>query len=314
MKQSSVGSSKSLFSVKDVAAVASGSIAYLVLAYIIIGFKADQIVLVGIFNALYFSSFQTRKLILGFLIFIVFWVLFDSMKAFPNYLFNTVHIESLYNAEKALFGIHREGTILTPNEYFKANGRLFLDLLAGLFYLCWIPVPLAFAVYLFIKNRLAFLQFSLTFLVVNLIGFVIYYLYPAAPPWYVENIGFHFIPHTPGNVAALSSFDQFTGVPVFAALYSKSSNVFAAMPSLHSAYPLIVFYYGLKHKIGMMNIFFGIVAIGIWFTAVYSRHHYLLDVFLGIGCAVAGIVLFNWLELKSTIVQKFLTKYHSLIR
>src|SRR6202007_1593795 len=107
----------------------------------------------------------------------------DYMKAFPNYRYNTVHIESLYHAEKELFGIHSASTVLTPNEYWFIHRQTFLDILAGFFYLCWVPVPLAFAGYLFFKDRTAFLHFALTFLLVNLIGFALYYIYPAAPPW-----------------------------------------------------------------------------------------------------------------------------------
>jgi membrane-associated phospholipid phosphatase len=35
--------------------------------------------------------------------------------------------------------------------------------------------------------------------------------------------------------------------------------------------------------------------VGIWFAAVYSGHHYVLDVLAGIGCGLAGIGLFNLL-------------------
>ncbi|MDQ3291637.1 MAG: phosphatase PAP2 family protein, partial [Bacteroidota bacterium] len=129
---------------------------------------------------------------------------------------------------------------------------------------------------------------------VNLIGFVIYYVYPAAPPWYVQHYGFTFIPGTPGNTAGLARFDNFFGIKLFHGIYSKSSNVFAAMPSLHSAYPVTVLLYGLKNKLGRVNMFFALIMLGIWFAAVYSFHHYVLDVILGIACALVGFDLFQW--------------------
>ncbi|HXO75010.1 MAG TPA: phosphatase PAP2 family protein, partial [Puia sp.] len=171
----------------------------------------------------------------------------------------------------------------------------FLDIMAGCFYLCWIPLPLGFAGYLFYKNKEAFFRFALSFLVVNLVGFVVYYCYPAAPPWYVEHYGFVFNAHTPGNTAGLGRFDAYFHVSVFAGLYAKSSNVFAAMPSLHAAYPLTVLFYGLKYKLRRANLFFGLVMVGIWFAAVYSSHHYVLDVLAGISCGLFGIFLFNYL-------------------
>src|ERR1700744_3576479 len=174
------------------------SLFYVLLSTLLVGFKSDQLVLIGIFNAAFFLSSISRKFIIGFSIFIVYWIIFDYMKAFPNYNYNTVHIEDIYNFEKHLFGIHFQNKLLTPNEYWRVNGVTFLDIMAGIFYLCWIPVPLAFAAYLFFTNRRRqFLLFSLTFVLVNFIGFIIYYLYPAAPPWYVQYNGFIFHPGTP---------------------------------------------------------------------------------------------------------------------
>src|SRR5882762_7593637 len=182
--------------------VASVSAIYMLLSALLIGYKTDQLFLVVLFNVLFWLSAPTRRFILGFSVFIVFWIIFDSMKAFPNYRYNMVHIESIYRAERSVFGIHLINGpnlvpgIVTPNEYWSAHSNSFLDILTGLFYLCWIPLPLAFAGYLFYKDKNAFFRFALTFLLVNLLGFVIYYVYPAAPPWYVQQYGFQFQPHT----------------------------------------------------------------------------------------------------------------------
>lgn len=300
-----------LFTQKDLLITSVISVIYLSLCKILIGYKTDQLVLVCLFNILYYLSFPTRKFITGFSVFIIFWIIFDFMKAFPNYQYNTVHIESLYNAEKSVFGIQTINGLITPNEYFHNHTNLFSDIISGIFYLCWVPVPLLLAVYLFFTDRRQFMYFSLTFLFVNLIGFVGYYIYPAAPPWYVQLHGFTFNAHTPGNTAGLSQFDNFFDIGIFAALYSKSSNVFAAMPSLHSAYPLIVFYYGLKNNLGIINLFFATVMAGIWFAAVYSGHHYVLDVVGGIIAAIIGIFVFNrWIIpnifFQRWVIEKFI--------
>ncbi|AKD04230.1 phosphatase PAP2 family protein [Pontibacter korlensis] len=280
---------------RSVLALAALSVGYLLLSYVLVGFKTDQLVLVGLANLLYFLSPVTRKFITGFSTFIFFWILYDYMKAFPNYWFNPVHIQDLYNAEKAVFGIQKGDDVLTPNEFWLQHGHPFLDVMSGAFYLTWIPVPLAFAAFLFFWDRRQFVYFSLTFLLVNLLGFVVYYLYPAAPPWYVQLHGFDFIAGTPGNTAGLVRFDEFFDITVFSSLYAKGSNVFAAMPSLHSAYPLIVFYYALRNNLGAVSkVLFGIITAGVWFAAVYTSHHYVLDVLAGIACASCGILLFNW--------------------
>ena len=298
---------------KSVVIVSLVSIAYLLLSSFLLGYKSDQLVLVLIFNVLFYVSSQTRKFILGFSIFIFYWVIFDYMKAFPNYNYNTVHIADLYNFEKHIFGIHLNGKLLTPNEYLTIKGTTFLDIITGLFYLCWIPVPLSFAAYLFFKNKKQFLYFALTFLFVNLLGFVVYYLYPAAPPWYVQHYGFQFQPLTVGNTGGLAKFDAFFHIELFKSIYAKGSNVFAAMPSLHSAYPVIVVYYGLRNRLGLVNVFFAIVVLGIWFTAVYASHHYILDVLAGITCASIGISVFNLL-CRLKFMKAFINRYEAIIQ
>ncbi|HEX8462087.1 MAG TPA: inositol phosphorylceramide synthase, partial [Segetibacter sp.] len=166
---------KGLFAKKDILLTTGISVGYLLLSKLLIGFKTEQLILVLLFNFLFYISFQTRKFITGFSVFIVFWIVFDYMKAFPNYLYNTVHIESLYNAEKSLFGIHFNNQLLTPNEFWQQNHQTSLDVISGIFYLCWVPVPLAFACYLFFSSkREQFMYFALTFLFVNLIGFAVY--------------------------------------------------------------------------------------------------------------------------------------------
>jgi hypothetical protein len=306
-------STEPFFSARHLLTTTVVSAAYLLLSYWLIGYKQDQLSLVILFNVCYYLSRITRKFILGFSIFIVFWIIFDFMKAFPNYLYQQVHIEDLYATEKKWFGIQQNGVILTPNEYWSANHTTWLDILTGFFYLSWVPVPLGFAAFLFFKNRKWFLQFSLTFLLVNILGFIIYYVYPAAPPWYIQEYGFSFQAGTPGNTAGLSRFDTYFDVSIFKSLYEKSSNVFAAMPSLHSAYPLIVLYYGWKFRLKWINLFFALIMTGIWFSAVYTSHHYVLDVLAGIVCAITGILLFSWLLTKQKIVKNAIDTYSRII-
>ncbi len=290
------------------------SAGYLLLSYFLIGFRPEQIFIPGLFTVLYAGTKGTRNFVLGLMPFIVFWVLFDYMKAFPNYRYNSVHIGDLYELEKKLFGIVSGGQRMTMNEYWELHHVKFLDVITGFFYLCWMPVPISFAAYLFYKQRRVALEFCLTFLLVNFVGFVGYYGFPAAPPWYVHYHGLAFDPHTPGNVAGLARFDNFFGVSIFHGLYAKSSNVFAAMPSLHASYALVSVYYGLRYKVGRgLNAFLILVALGTWFAAVYTNHHYLLDVLAGIAGALIGIFIFRRILLRMPKFRAFMDAYYKQV-
>jgi len=298
---------------KTLGILALCSAIYLVIIGLSVGLKAENWIIVICYNFFFLLSDSTRKFVAAFSIFIVFGIVYDLMKAFPNFLVNSIDVLQVYGLEKKLFGIHSHNLVLTANEYFAINHTTFLDVLSGFCYINWMPIPLCLALYFYFKNKLQFLHFSLTFLLTNVIGFCIYYIHPAAPPWYLAQYGSSINYHTMGNPAGLARFDTFFNCRVFHSIYSRNSNVFAAMPSLHSAYPIIVLYYSIKNKLGYINWFFALFVIGIWFSAVYSGHHYIVDVIAGLLCAVAGICLFQFVILKRTVVHKWLNTYKDFI-
>jgi membrane-associated phospholipid phosphatase len=86
------------------------------------------------------------------------------------------------------------------------------------------------------------------------------------------------------------------------------------MPSLHASYPVIVLFFGIKNKLGIANIFLAIIMAGIWFSAVYTSHHYVLDVLAGICCAIVGIWSFQWLVINNKLVKLFVQGYYTKIK
>lgn len=172
-----------------------------------------------------------------------------------------------------------------------------------------------FGLYLYFGRQVKiYLHFAIVFLLVNLIGFAGYYIHPAAPPWYVALYGFDFIEGTPGSVAGLGHFDEITGLGIFNGLYGRNSNVFAAVPSLHSAYTLVAFIYSMRAKCpAWIRVALAVITLGIWFTAVYTSHHYIIDVALGILCAITGYLLFEYLIMRIPAVARLLDRYTAYV-
>lgn len=296
--------------------VAGVVIFFIAITAIFVGLRPEHLLMVSVFLILFFAGKPTRKLAVGLLPFFIFGISYDWMRVYPNYEANPIDVRNLYDLEKSLFGIEENGVLLIPCEYFALHHSVIADLLAGFFYLCWVPVPIAFGLWLYLKkDRRLYLRFSMVFLLVNLIGFMGYYIHPAAPPWYAINYGFEAILNTPGNTAALGRFDELVGLPVFDSLYSRNSNVFAAIPSLHAAYMVVAFYYAIvKKSHPAIIITFAILMCGIWFTAVYSSHHYIIDVLLGITCALLGILLFEKVLMKINGFARFFDRYYNYIK
>lgn len=305
----------SLPSRNEILTVVVIAIIFIAITTVFVGLRPEHLLIVSIFLILFFAGKSTRKLAVGLLPFFIFGISYDWMRVYPNYEVNPIDVRNLYDLEKFLFGIEENGTLLIPCEYFALHHSVIADILAGFFYLCWVPVPIALGLWLYLKkDRRLYLRFSIVFLLVNLIGFAGYYIHPAAPPWYAINYGFEAILNTPGNTAALGRFDELVGLPIFDSLYSRNSNVFAAIPSLHAAYMVVAFYYALVKKCHPAIItIFAVLMCGIWFTAVYSSHHYIIDVLLGITCALLGILFFEKGLMKIPGFIKFFNRYQHYI-
>jgi hypothetical protein len=244
--------------------------------------------------------------------FTAFMMIYDSMRLYPNYEFNKVATIEVYDLEKNLFGIKYEGKIITPNEYTNLNLNPFLNIASGVFYLMWVPLPLIYAIYLFFADKLKLLEFSFVFLFLNLIGFVWYYMYPAAPPWYFAEYGTNVIYGMHGNPANFIHFDNIIQYPLFQNMYSKNANVFASVPSLHAAYPVLTCYYAVKFKNINFLLASIVITLGIWGSAVYSFHHYIIDILLGIICVIFALLLFEKVINKANF-KLVLVKYNQFI-
>lgn len=300
-------------SVREMAALGLSLALWLLVTALCVGFRPEHLWLVLLIAVMFLAGATSRRLVVALLPFAVFGVSYDWMNIVHNYEVNPVDIEGIYQAEKSLFGIAAaSGEQLTPNEFFALHTSPVMDFLGGVFYLCWVPLPILFGLWLyFTGKREAYLHFALVFLLVNFIGFAGYYIHPAAPPWYVALHGTDFDLTVPGNVAGLGAFDRMTGLGVFQGLYGRNANVFAAVPSLHSAYTLVAFLYAVRTR-GVSQTWrwlLGIVTAGIWFTAVYTSHHYVIDVLLGILTALLGYMLFEKVLCRLPAFARFLRAY-----
>ena len=201
------------------------------------GLRSDHVV-IGLLGLLDLYNEKTRLFLAQFFPFIATGAIFDSMRYFywPA-IEGRVHVAGPYLLERDWFGIGGQ----TPNEWLDAHHNAPLDLACGFAYLVYVGEYLAVAFLLFFRRRFDALRtFALCFLVVNLLGFATYFVYPVAPPWYVTQYGFgpvrmdiHPAP------AAASRFDLLLGTHFFEEMYGRGVDVYGAFPSLHVAYPLI---------------------------------------------------------------------------
>ena len=289
------------------------SVLYFAWMYFKIEIRPDHLLSYVLFAFLYFFNEKTRKFFFAMCPFIIYITVYDSLRAFPNYMYNTIHIEDLYLLEKHFFGVSLNGHLVTLNEFFAFHQHAVFDLIAGFSYMTWVPMPLGFAMYLYFTGRKSlFINMAFLFVLTNLIGFAIYYLYPAAPPWYVSTCGFEFNQNTPCIASRLGNFDNLVGLPLFKTFYSGNANVFAAVPSLHAANPVTCLLASFQLKNRALTAVFFLVTCGMWFGAIYGNHHYLIDVLAGGLTALAAFFVIRIL-LRKTVMNKYLLKYEEIL-
>jgi len=267
------------------------SVLYLAVVLALGGPGPEHFLLVGISLVLALWNDSSRKLALVGLPYLLYALVYDSMRWYADYIRSPIiHVHEPYEFDLRWFGIHG----LTPNEWLQRHTSRVLDFLCGLAYtpMFFIGESILLSIYFLAKGQVRRAErFVWTFVIANFVGFSFYYIYPAAPPWYVSDHGFVVDLAVRASPAGAIRFDHLIGIPLMQGFYGKSADVFGAIPSLHVVYPFLAVVYGwqLRRFRWVALAYFLLVC----FAAVYLNHHYLLDIFLGLGIALAVMGVFR---------------------
>lgn len=232
---------------------------------------------------------NTRLFILLMLPILLQNVFFDAFRLVPFHWYLPIHIEELYKFDQTFFSIAFNGKTYLPHEFFNLFQHPYLDFVSGLLYNALDPIVVIMVIVLWVKRgELSAARYALAFLLMNFFAFTTYFFYPAAAPWYVAKYGFvQPLGPIPGDPAGLARFDQMLGLGVSNEFYSMSPVVFGALPSMHAGFMMLVWLYSLKLS-KKWYISLGLAALGMWVSALYLQHHYLVDVLLGIVYALVA--------------------------
>jgi hypothetical protein len=256
-----------------------------------IGFRPDHAFLALIvFVFLVYGRRWGKLFLVDWSPFILFWVAYDMMRGVADSVRGQINVEGPFLLEKALFGWMTSADI--PAFYFQQfqaahDGtaiKIAFDLLSSLLYILHFISPLILGWFFWhtLNERRTFYVYVYTFTVLNVMALVTFMIYPAAPPWYIFEHGFGQPPDTMlDSAGALVNFDKLVGRRFFVSFYNTfNSNLFAAIPSLHSGYPTtIALFLGLR--LGGRAWFFVAYPLLAWFSAVYLNHHYIIDLVIG---------------------------------
>jgi membrane-associated phospholipid phosphatase len=261
-------------------------------------FRVEHFALVALFIGLAVASRATRDLAVALVPAAIFGLVYDLLRLFADRSYHAVIVEPVYHLEQALFGwLTPEAGDLGPVDFFREHHHIAVDLLAGFWYSTHVPAVILFGLYLWwmhwredgskeskaAESRLH--KFMWGYLAFNVLGFIVWIVFPVAAPWYVEQYGF-LAPGEPilGDPAALGRVDQWLGYPHFSQIYEQGTYVFGAMPSLHVAPSFWIAIWARKTPLRVATWTYAAVMS---FFAVYLGHHYIIDVLAGGLLAVA---------------------------
>ncbi len=295
-----------------------GVLLYFIAINQIIHVRPDHIFLALVLLSFLLGKERARRFLVDWAPFVLFWIAYDMMRGIADSVRGVIHIVQPYRLEKALFAPILHGDI--PPFFFQAVRDTWpelvrggVNLLAANFYTAHFAVPLlvGWVFWHTTDDRPLFYKFVYTLTVLNVMALITFMIYPAAPPWYVYNYGFvqpepnsTFWGTSAGN---LIDVDRLLGVKFFTTLWdSFNANHFAAIPSLHGAYPIVVAWF-LQRKFRRLRRWIWLYPAATWFSAVYLNQHYVVDLLIG----GAYIVVAYWIAvhlLYPAVFARFLEK------
>jgi membrane-associated phospholipid phosphatase len=224
--------------------------------------------------------------------------LYDRLRGFADGLLFPARETPQLRFEAALFGKPIPTVWLQSHLWHGANHLHWWDYLAWFVYLTHFFATLVVAAILWTWAHDKFARFATMVCVLALTGFATYLLYPAAPPWLAARHG-----NVGESNRLIGLVWQHVPIAHYGSLFEKGqsyANNVAAMPSLHSAYALLVTLYLWRLVPRWGRPLLAAYPPAMAFALVYSGEHYVVDCLAGWVYATASFVAVNlWFERRS---------------
>lgn len=235
---------------------------------------------------------RTRLFLRDWLPFVAIFLAWESMRGLADNLGVTVHSDDVVAVERFLF-FGNVPSVVLQGWLHQPGSVNALDLATTGIYIAHFALPLTVGLLFWIFERPMYFRYVMTLMLMTFTAFVFFLLLPVAPPRFASAFG----SPLPVVDIARSTFEQLHFAPVTTWLYgSINGNAVAAFPSIHSAYPLLAFFF-VREKWPRAGWAMLAYSAAVWFSVVYLGHHYVVDVLGGIALATAayGVSRAHWL-------------------
>ena len=205
-------------------------------------------------------------------------------------LFGYLLLFLMHKKVQQLLGISCESNFIISLDKFMFGATTYsivhsmqhwsLDLICALVYLTHYILPFLYIVYLRLYKRdpQTLLIYVFSFGLVNFVCVLCQYIVPTPPPWMFLSPARSLQPE-----ANFANVDSLLHMQLFKRIYASSPLVCGAFPSVHTAWPSVILFLRPWISRTFARIHVGLIA----FAAVYSGHHYFIDVIFGLALAWA---------------------------
>jgi len=188
------------------------------------------------------------------------------------------HAIELVDADRAMFGGHVP-TLWLQDRLYDPQYVHWWDVVASWVYFSHFVAALGVAVVLWLRERPRWAAFMRRWFTLSVLGLITYFAYPAAPPWWAAKFGL-----LPEVVRISTRGWQAIGLHGAGNMLNAGQiavNPVAAMPSLHTAFALlvVVFFFDRVRKRWWPLLL--TYPLAMTFTLVYTGEHYVIDVLVG---------------------------------
>ena len=225
-----------------------------------------------------------------------FWLVYDRLRLIQPLLYARVAVAEPFLLEQAAFGWLANGAVPAHAAHFWLASdvgplSLAVEWIAQVIYfshLFVVPLVMLALWRLAASNetyRDSFVRHIRAFTVLNFSAIVIYLLMPVGPPWWVSLN--EFAQPTAELVSQANLAEAMHGALIHG-MIGNASQWFAAVPSLHGAYPVLLLL--LSSWIRGRWVRVGIAAYGcaMWSATVVLNQHYIVDLLAGALLAVVA--------------------------
>lgn len=201
---------------------------------------------------------------------------YEYLRGLVPQLTSHANIWPMIVADHLIFGFIP--TIKLQTLLFDGYNLHWYDYVSVILYISHFIIPMITAFILWMHDRRTFKEFTTAFLVLSYLAFLTFIIFPAMPPWMASNDGY-LPPLAKIMDQVMGSFSHPISVPSIYKFFG--ANLVAAVPSLHAAYPWLIFLF-VRQKLHTLAYILLPYVLGVWFAVIYLGEHYAIDVIIGI--------------------------------